>query len=76
MTTREQLTAERLDALLTMIENDGVTPPGEAPPAEHIRAIRGAGRRGEPDEVARAHRNGNGPPDFAGGSGNGNSGGA
>lgn len=62
MTTREQLTQERLDALIDVIVQDGVTPAGEVP-ADHVEAIRGVGQLGTAREVAQAHAQGNAPPD-------------
>lgn len=61
MATREQITKERLDALLSMLQDDGVKPPGEINP-DHIRAIEGRNNLGGPMEVAKAHKNGESPP--------------
>jgi len=70
MPTREQLTFERVESLLQMIADDGVTPAGELPPPEHVEAVRGAGELGDGRDVAAAHREGRGPPDRANGGGN------
>lgn len=65
--------AQAFDALLDMLASDGASPRGQVPPAEYVEAVRDA-PPGRAEEVAEAHRNNAGPPDFAGG-GNGNSGG-
>lgn len=61
MPTRDQLTQERLDALLAMITDDGAKPPGEVDP-EHVEAIRNTDGFGEGRDVAQAHAEGRGPP--------------
>lgn len=60
--------SQRFAALLEMVEDDGASPPGQMPPTEYVAALRDAplGRSGE---VAEAHRNNAGPPEFAGAGG-------
>lgn len=74
MTTREQLTHERLQALLSMLTDDGRKPPGEVDP-EHVDAIREAREPGEGRQVAQAHRNGEAAPDVGPGADQGTGGG-
>ncbi len=52
---REQLTHEKLDALLRMISEDGVTASGEAPPPEYIDEIRSVAQLGDAEKIAVAH---------------------
>lgn len=66
MTTRDQLTAERLDALLRMIEESGATKAGELPPEGHARGLRRVRELGESGRVAEAHAEGRGPPEDVG----------
>jgi hypothetical protein len=63
--TREGWRAEqRVTALLRMIREDGANPAGEVPPAAHLEAVENA-PTGRAEEVAKAHREGRGPPDHA-----------
>lgn len=62
---RIQLANEQVEALLRLIEEDGATPPGEAPP-DHVGAIRGVEQLGEAEAVADAHAQSNAPPDVGG----------
>jgi hypothetical protein len=54
--------AERGDALVRLIAEDGSTRPGEVP-AEHVRALLDVDEPGRADEVATAHSEGRAPPD-------------
>lgn len=58
MTTRDQLTHERLKALLAMIR-EGDTPAGELPSQEYLELLeKGASDLRDADKVASAARNG------------------
>jgi hypothetical protein len=65
MTTREQLTHERVTAFLQMITEDGATPAGELPPVEFVEALGQTTELGHGREVAKAARENRAPPDFA-----------
>lgn len=65
MTTREQLTHERLTALIEVLVQEGVVS------REWADALEGTRDLGHGQEVAEARRERQGPPDHAGG-GNGN----
>lgn len=60
---RVQLLNERFASLMRMIEENGATAAGEAPPAEHAAALRDTTTLGEADEIANAHAEGRGPPE-------------
>lgn len=60
MTTREQITTEKLNALIEVLENEGVL---SAEWRDSLRAVR---ESGEGREVAEAAREGRGPPDHSG----------
>ncbi|MCD2199082.1 hypothetical protein LPA44_04105 [Halobacterium sp. KA-4] len=49
-----------------MFADDGVTGPGEAPPPEHVKAVKDATRVEDARAVGRAHREGNEPPGHGG----------
>jgi len=62
-----QKTLDQFEALLDLIEQDGVTAPGELPPPEYVRALRESnGDRRPLKDVSKAHREGRGPPNHAG----------
>lgn len=63
--TRDQRTKEQFEALLTYLEQEGVIAPDWA---ESIRRVRD---HGQGNEIARAAREGRGPPDHANSGGNG-----
>lgn len=63
MTTREQLTAEKLNRLLEMIADDGATQAGEIPPREHVVCLLCSPDTDHTRRVAQAHREGRGPPE-------------
>jgi len=63
MPTREQLTQERLDALLSMMADDGRKPPGKVD-LSHIETLKNTGEFGEGRKVAKNHREGNPPPEL------------
>ncbi|MHB9287368.1 hypothetical protein ACKVMT_10060 [Halobacteriales archaeon Cl-PHB] len=65
MTTRDQLTQERLDALLAMLVDDGRKPPGEVDPA-HAEQLQQTRDIGEAAEVSEAHAEGREPPENVG----------
>lgn len=67
MTTREQLTFERFQALISMMAQDGATPAGEMPRPGDLEALQQAHELGQAGQVREAHANNNAPPDFAGG---------
>jgi len=58
--------SQKLEALLQMLAEDGDSPAGNAPPVEYLDALRDADDLDKPREVADAHREGHGPPDWAG----------
>lgn len=68
MTTREQLTHERLDALYRLICDDGTTPAGEICP-KYAAAVRGARDLDEPRRLAEEHAKGKAPPQERGNGG-------
>jgi hypothetical protein len=61
MVTRDQLTDERLDALIAVLEADAVISP------EYAKALKGTRELGHGREIAKAARENRSPPDFAGG---------
>lgn len=58
MTSRDQLTNERLDALIEVLTEQGVLDPDWRDALENTREL------GQGQEVAEAARQGQGPPDF------------
>ena len=61
MTTREKLTAERMNRLLEMIEQDGPNGAGSMPPAERIAELRQIKEPKEAGEIEKKNkRKGNG----------------
>lgn len=64
MTTREQLTFERMAALLSMIEENGATAAGSTPRPGDVKALQDAWKLGQPEEVRQAHKKNNTPPKF------------
>lgn len=67
MPTREQLTTERLNALIVMWKEGGRTPAGDPPSDEHIGTLKEVTDVGEAREVADAHKADKAPPDVGGG---------
>jgi len=57
MPTREQLTHERVEALLDMMESDGATPAGEPPRPEDLEALRKTRKLGSAREIAENFKN-------------------
>lgn len=68
MTTREKLTAEKVDALLQMIAESGASPAGEMPGQAYAEALANAASLDDPRAVAQAHFEGTAPPGTGGGS--------
>jgi len=66
MTTRDQLTAEQVDALLRMIADSGGSPAGAMPGVAYVEALADTAAVDDPRAVAQAHREGNAPPDVGG----------
>jgi hypothetical protein len=60
---------EILEAQMAMIRDDGASPAGELPPSEFIDALDATepGDRDRLTEIRERHREGRGPPDWAGG---------
>jgi hypothetical protein len=54
---------------MAMIRDDGDSPRGETPPAEYVDALESTnpGERDRINEVCERHREGRGPPEWAGG---------
>ena len=62
MTTREQLTHERVKALIEMISDDGPrSNPGELPPGEYVATLQCVADVDEAASVAENCRNGDAP---------------
>jgi len=60
------LEAQKAKAYRKMVVEDGATPRGETPPPEHVEALDRADRLDRVEDVRRQHREGRGPPEWAG----------
>jgi hypothetical protein len=69
--TREQLTFERLEALIDMIKDDGESPAGQNPPSGYLRKLKETRKWGDAKQVSDAHKESVGPPDLLSKRGNG-----
>lgn len=56
MPTREQLTFERLEALIAMIKEEGVTQEGDPPPSSHLNDLMSTEGLGDADSIRSSHR--------------------
>ncbi|WP_187347771.1 hypothetical protein [Haloplanus rubicundus] len=63
---RDQILMERFNALIRLIEQDGASAAGDLPPADYLSALRSVNSPEQHREIEEAHREGRGPPDFAG----------
>lgn len=64
MTKRNQLAADRVDALLRLIADSGASAAGEVP-AEYVEALQMTREVRQANEVAQAHRENREPPSFS-----------
>ena len=62
MTTREQLTFERVKGLVRMVRESGASAPSDVPPEAYIDALERTREHGDADAVADAHAASEAPP--------------